>query len=466
MPLPNTTADATNGAAAADMRRIAVIGAGYVGLTAAACLALLGHRVVCADTDVGKVDRLRGGRVDIHEPLLANLVTAGLSTGLLSFAVGITDAIAAVGRVDVVLVCVPTPSSPDGSLDLSTLRAVIIELGTTLAPGRVISVNSTVPAHEFPCLESWLGRHDLGLVSNPEFLRKGRAVEDFLRPDRIVVGARDSAAAHQVAELYARLDAPILFTDPVSAALIKNVANGYLAMRLSYVNAISQLCDRVGGNTLDVVNGMGYDQRIGRAYLRPGPGWGGPSLPKDTSALLHMSDDLDFEFPLLRATIETNDRQTAHVLAKIRLAATGTPTGVLTEVRVGMLGLAFKPGTDDLHCSPALRIATELARAGARVVGQDPAVRIPAAVDNELCSVVEDPYQVARNAHVVAVVTDWPEFAVLDWSRIATLMTGRAVVDACDSLDPKIVVAAGLDYLCMGRGSTMRPELPASGGVR
>ncbi|HVV19810.1 MAG TPA: nucleotide sugar dehydrogenase, partial [Pseudonocardiaceae bacterium] len=287
-------------------RRIAVIGTGYVGLTTGACLASLGHRVVCADVDENKVERLRRGEVDIMEPGLPELVAEGLAAGRLTFTVGATSALTEMeGGPEVVFLCVPTPMGVGGLADLTAVESVIDEIGARLSPRSVVVNKSTVPVGTAERTAELLGRDDVAVVSNPEFLREGAAVHDFLNPDRIVVGSVSQDAAERVASLYARLGAPTVLTDAASAELVKYAANCFLAMKLSYINSVAELCERLGANISDVTEGMGYDRRIGQSSMSPGPGWGGSCLPKDTEAMLQVADSADYEFRLLRATIDT-----------------------------------------------------------------------------------------------------------------------------------------------------------------
>ncbi|SFJ56932.1 UDPglucose 6-dehydrogenase [Amycolatopsis sacchari] len=279
-------------------------------------------------------------------------------------------------------------------------------------------------------------------MANPEFLREGTAVADFLNPDRIVVGADDEAAAQWVAGLYADLAAPSVVTDAASAELVKYAANCFLAMKLSYVNAIAELCERLGADIESVTEGMGYDRRIGRSFLKPGPGWGGSCLPKDTHALVQVAESVGFDFSLLSAAIQENIAQRDRIVAKIA----GT-VGTLAGARIGVLGLAFKAGTSDLRDSPALSVTAMLAAHGAEVTAYDPAVggELPG------MRVVDDPYQTAKGADALVVLTEWDEFRRLDWNYVAELMHGDSVVDTRNLLDPRSVLAAGLSWLGLGR---------------
>jgi UDPglucose 6-dehydrogenase len=435
-------------------RRIVVIGTGYVGLTTGACLASLGHRVVCADVDEAKVDRLRHGRVDIMEPGLPELVNEGQLAGRLSFVVGARAAIEAVeGGPEVVFLCVPTPMGVGGLADLSAVESVADEVGSLLAPRTVVVNKSTVPVGTAQRTAELLGRSDVAVVSNPEFLREGAAVHDFLHPDRIVVGSASQDAAERVASLYARLGAPTVLTDAASAELVKYAANCFLAMKLSYINSITELCERLGADICDVTEGMGYDRRIGQSSLSPGPGWGGSCLPKDTEAMLQVADFADYEFRLLRATIDTNTRQRQRMVEKVRLAVTGQRGGSLSHTRIAVLGLTFKAGTDDLRDSPALAVSALLKQAGADLVGYDPALTQDAGGRGELdaITVVDDPYLAAKDAEALVVLTEWPEFRTLDWAKLATVVSRPIVVDLRNLLDADVLRRAGFEWTGLGK---------------
>ncbi|HEX3788986.1 MAG TPA: UDP-glucose/GDP-mannose dehydrogenase family protein [Pseudonocardiaceae bacterium] len=429
-------------------RSVAVIGTGYVGLTTGACLASLGHQVICADREQTKVDQLRRGEVPILEPRLPELVTGGLAAGRLRFVV---DPVEAVRDAEVVYLCLPTPMGVGGVADLSAVESVLDQIRDILPTGCVVVNKSTVPVGTAARTQDLLGRTDIGVVSNPEFLREGSAVHDFLNPDRIVVGSDQQDAAERVAALYARLGAPAVLTDAASAELVKYAANCFLAMKLSYVNAIAELCERLGANVRDVTEGMGHDRRIGQAFLSPGPGWGGSCLPKDVHALLQVSDSADFEFRLLRATIDTNTRQFQRIVDKVRLAVTGSRQGSLSKIRIGLLGLTFKAGTDDLRDSPALVVAALLRQAGAELVGYDPAIP----EDSDLpgltgITVVGDPVAAAKDADALVVLTEWAEFRGLDWPALAGVVGRAIVVDTRNLLDPDVASRAGFCYHGLG----------------
>jgi UDPglucose 6-dehydrogenase len=454
-------------------RRIAVVGTGYVGLTTGACLASLGHRVLCADVDGAKVERLRSGRIDIREPGLPEMVGETMAAGRLSFVLGARAALAAFERdgapVEVLFICVPTPMGIGGIADLAAVEAVVEEVRDVLPPGAIVVNKSTVPVGTAERTAELLDRPDVAVVSNPEFLREGSGVGDFLHPDRIIVGSDAQDAAERVAALYARLGAPTVLTDWASAEMIKYAANCFIATKLSYVNAIAELCERLGADVMDVTEGLGYDKRIGQSYLSPGPGWGGSCLPKDTSALLQLSDSVDFEFRLLRAAIETNTRQSRRIVEKICSAVTGKRTGSLSRKRIALLGIAFKAGTSDLRDSPALAVAALLRQAGADLQAFDPAIAAAdSPLDGELLTVVDDPYVAAKDADALVILTEWPEFRALDWPRLAAAARSPLVVDTRNLVDPDVLRRAGFSWVGVGRAPrTAGPAVAAeSEGVR
>ena len=419
--------------------RVAVVGAGYVGLTTGACLAAMGHRVVCTDVDEDRVAQLCSGRVPFHEPGLPAVVGRGLDSGRLSFAVGST---AAAAEADLVFLCLPTPTLADGSVDIELVKKVAVEIGPHLRTGAVVVTKSTVPMGSSRTVAEVLGRPDVAVASNPEFLREGTAVDDFMNPDRVVVGADDRAAAARVAALYEPLSAPILITDPSSAELIKYATNAFLATKLSFVNAVAVICEEVGADIAAVLEGMSADPRVGVNFMQPGPGWGGSCLPKDSRALVALAAGAGYDFPLLRGAIAQNDGQFDRVAGKVadRVALDGA--------RIGLLGLAFKAGTDDTRASPALEIARRLVASGAEVRAYDPVVT---AVDMAGVTVESDPYEACRGAGAVVVATEWPELAGLDPARMAEVMAGLHVIDARGILDRDAWRDCGFTYQGIGR---------------
>ncbi|MGW5820677.1 UDP-glucose dehydrogenase family protein [Streptomyces noursei] len=424
-----------------------MIGTGYVGLTTGACLASLGHRVVCADADPHKVERLRQARVDILEPDLPGTVRDALDADLLEFT---GDTAAAVAEAEVVFLCLPTPMGAGGAADLAAVEAVAGQIRDVLPTGCVVVNKSTVPVGTGERVAALLGRADVAVVSNPEFLREGRAVHDFLHPDRIVIGAADQDAARRVADLYAGLDAPLVLTDPASAELTKYAANFFLAMKLSFANNLATVCERFGADISDVTEGIGRDPRIGSAFLRPGPGWGGSCLPKDTHALLTACDQAGVDFPLLSATIETNVTHQRQLVERVT-AACGGADGSLRGVRIALYGLTFKAGTSDLRDSPALAVARLLRERGAELIGYDPALREERPDLSDLVDLVGDPVRAADGAAVCVVLTEWPELRDLDWAAIAARMAGHEVHDFRNLLDADRLARAGLSWQGIGR---------------
>jgi UDPglucose 6-dehydrogenase len=434
---------------------LAVIGTGYVGLTTGACLAHLGFHVVCADIDADKVARLEAGEIPIVEDGLDKLVADAVAAGRLRFVVGAANA---AGDAEIVFLCVPTPQDDDGSADLSYIQAAAREIAPVLQPNAVVVNKSTVPVGSTRVVERVLERGDVAVVSNPEFLREGTAVHDFLHPDRVVIGGDDPAAAARVAALYQDLDTHILITDAASAETIKYAANGFLAMKISFVNAVAALCEAVGADVHHVIEGIGSDQRIGRAFLRPGPGWGGSCFPKDSRALVSIAANHGYDFSMMRGVIAVNDEQRERMVRKIVTAAgrdaglTGQP---LAGVSLAVLGLTFKAGTDDMRESPSLAIIAELRDLGATIRAYDPTASgsLDHVQQRHLAGIelAADPYAAATDVDVVVLLTEWPEFAHVDLDRLTEVMRGRAIVDTRNLLDPAAVKARGLTYDGVGR---------------
>jgi UDPglucose 6-dehydrogenase len=426
------------------MAEIAVVGAGYVGLTTAACFSHLGHRVVCADIDVERVESLSRGEVPIVEQGLDAVVREGLDSGRLSFVVGASEA---ARQGEFVYLAVPTPQGADGSADLSYIEGAAREIGPVLAPEAVVINKSTVPVGSTGVVERALARSDVYVVSNPEFLREGSAVQDFLHPDRVVIGADDQSAAIRVAALYVGVPAPLMVTDPASAETIKYASNAFLATKLSFINAVATICEQVGADVNDVVLGMGYDKRIGHDFLRPGPGYGGSCFPKDTSALVRIAEDAGYDFGLLRSAMAVNEEQFDRVAAKIADLVGGDLTGR----RIALWGLTFKARTDDRRESPALHVARRLLAAGAELRAHDPTV-----ADGPLDELPEllassDPYAACEGAEALVVLTEWDEFRWLDFDKVAAVMAAARVMDTRNLLERSALVRRGFDYVGLGR---------------
>ncbi len=431
---------------------VVVVGTGYVGLTTGVCLAHLGHRVTCCDIDERKIDSLQAGRIPIVEAGLEELMSDAVAGGRLEFALGNDPA---VRTADVVFLCVPTPQDDDGSADLTYVRAAAVEIGPLLPPGAVVVNKSTVPVGSFHLVGEALGRDDVSVVSNPEFLREGTSVNDFLHPDRIVIGAEHDEAAKRVAALYESIDTEVVFTDPTSAETIKYASNGFLATKVSFINSVAALCEHIGADIAAVAAGVGLDHRIGSQFLRPGPGWGGSCFPKDSRALVSIARDHGYDFSLMRGVIDINEQQYARMIHKVMAAVDRYGHDRLDGLVVAALGLTFKAGTDDLRESPALRVLDTLAERGAIIRAYDPtttgeldAHRAERLAEFELVGSVK---QAAQGADVLVVLTEWPEFATIDLQAVSTAMRGAAVVDCRNLLVPFEVRAAGLNYTGVGR---------------
>ncbi|MGV0604258.1 UDP-glucose dehydrogenase family protein [Mycolicibacterium sp. XJ1904] len=426
--------------------RVGVIGAGYVGLTSAVCLAERGHHTVCVDIDAGRVEQLRSGFPLLDEPGLAELLRHGLDSGTLKFTVEYPD----LADCDVVFICVPTPSRSDGSADLSAVDAAVEQLASVLRPGSVLVLKSTVPVGTTRRAEKRVRHAEIRAVSNPEFLRESHAVYDFRNPDRIVIGADDDEAAHLVSRVYGN-HAQIFRMSPESAELAKYASNAFLAVKISYANSLAPLCARMGADIADVTRCMGADVRIGPHFLQPGPGWGGSCLPKDTAAILHTGRVAGVDLPEVESARSTNAAQSARIASTLGRSM-ATPLG---RARITALGLTFKAGTSDLRDSPALTICADLGRTGAQVTGYDP--RLPAMDQARLRGssivAVDDPYLAAKDADAIVVLTEWPEFRELDWALIAEHAPGAVVVDTRNLLDAALLTEAGMTYLGNGTPS-------------
>jgi len=418
---------------------IAVIGTGYVGLTTGACFAHLGHRVICADIDQRKVDQLNRGEIPIHEAGLEEIVRDAVDAGNLSFVHGSEHA---VGDAEFVYLCVPTPQSTDGSADLSYLTAAAEQISPHLQSGTVVVNKSTVPVGSTLLVERALGRADIPVVSNPEFLREGTAVDDFLNPDRVVIGSDDQVAAGRVASLYLGVRAPIMVTDPASAETCKYAANAFLATKLSFTNAIAAVCEAVGADVNDVLLGMGYDHRIGHEFLRPGPGWGGSCFPKDSKAIISIAEDAGYDFALMRGVVEVNLEQFDRIVRKVEAV---TP---LEGVTIGVLGIAFKAGTDDTRESPAIEVMRRLVAKGATVRAYDPAVDT---LDLDGVEVVGDAYAACEGVSAIVVATEWDEFKWLDLDKVGGLVRERNIIDARNLLDRGALKRRNFTYQGVGR---------------
>jgi UDPglucose 6-dehydrogenase len=434
------------------MTPICVVGGGgYVGLGYAVALAELGHQVIGLDIDAARVERLNLGESPIYETGLPEMLQRNLEAGRLHFTTNYAEA---VPGSEIVFLCTGTPSLSDGEADLRQVRAAAASIGAHLQPGTsTIVVNkSTMPVGTAELVASIIGEHApadaaFAVVSNPEFLREGRVLHDILHPDRVVLGGDDPAALATVTDLYAPLGAPIMSTDHRSAELIKYAANAFLATKISFINDIARLCERLGADVTVVADGIGADERIGPRFLHAGIGFGGSCFPKDIGALTRMAEGAGLHPGLLRAVMEIN-----HDAGRRFVARADELLGGLDGCEIGVWGLAFKEGTDDLRDSPAVAVIEMLQERGASVRAHDPAALANAAARLTGVALCDDPYAAAAGADAVALCTPWPAYAAIDFTRLKRAMRGDLVLDGRNVLDPETVRASGLRYEGIGRG--------------
>lgn len=444
---------------------IAIVGTGYVGLVSGACFADFGHQVTCVDLNPERVEGLRRGEVPFFEPGLAEMVQRQARLKRLRFTTNLGDAMAG---AQVAFLAVGTPESSNGEADLSQVLAVASDLVQYMDRYRVIVTKSTVPVGTGATLQR-LFREKLGtnaefdIVSNPEFLREGSAISDFMRPDRVVIGTGSERAAAVMREIYRPLfliETPLVFTTIETSEMVKYASNAFLAVKISFMNEVANLCDQTGADVHVVAKGMGLDKRIGSKFLHPGPGFGGSCFPKDTRALAFLGDRHGAQQSIVHAAIAANERQIAVALEKIKKA-----TGGLQGARVAILGLAFKPNTSDVRESPAVYLCKALAEAGATVQAHDPVAQDEAA--HALAGVtgisfMNDAYEASTGADAVVIVTEWNEFRNLDLERVRAAVRRPVIVDLRNVLDPVHVFAQGFSYYCTGRGTIARaPETAA-----
>jgi UDPglucose 6-dehydrogenase len=447
---------------------VCVLGTGYVGLVTGACLAEIGHHVVCMDDDAAKVEVLRRGGMPIYEPHLEGMVQRAVAAGRLQFTGAVAEA---VREAAVIFICVNTPPLPDGGADLSYVEAAVRRIAEHATGPTLITEKSTVPIQTGARIQQTLaiyGRRpgvSFDVASNPEFTREGMAVEDFLHPDRIVVGVSTAQAEQTLRALYGPIvtgrfrcpihpdcrqdrEVPVLVTDIPSAELIKHASNSFLALKISFANALADVCERAGGDILQVVTGVGLDRRIGRAFLHAGIGFGGSCFPKDLQAFVKIAEQSGYDFALLKEVARINQGRRELVLGKLRQAL-----WILRGKRIGLLGLAFKPHTDDVREAPALALARRLLAEGAEVRGYDPQAAAKAAQALPALSLCPDPYALATQAEALVLCTEWPEFTTLDWARLKSLMVRPLLLDGRNALDRERLLALGFEYLGIGRNA-------------
>lgn len=432
--------------------RVAMIGTGYVGLVSGACFAEFGHYVTCIDKNAEKIALLQDGHVPIYEPGLDAIIERNVREGRLDFATELTDA---VREADVVFIAVGTPSRRgDGHADLSYVFAAAEEIAAAMDGFTVVVTKSTVPVGTGDEVEAVIAKTrpdaEFAVVSNPEFLREGAAIEDFKRPDRVVVGVEDDRAREAMRELYRPLflnETPILFTERRTSELIKYAANAFLAMKITFINEIADLCEAVGANVQQVAKGIGLDNRIGSKFLHAGPGYGGSCFPKDTLALVRTAEEAGAPIRLVETTVSVNDARKARMAEKIITAAGGSVDGKT----VGVLGLTFKPNTDDMREAPSLAIVPALQKAGATIRAYDPAGLEEAEKLLHGVEFVTGPYQCAQGADLLVIITEWNEFRALDLDRVREGLSAPIIVDLRNIYDPRDMEQRGFQYVSVGR---------------
>ncbi len=434
--------------------QIAMIGTGYVGLVSGACFADFGHQVACVDKDAAKITGLHAGKMPIWEPGLEALVTANAERGRLTFTTSIAEGVAG---AEAVFIAVGTPARRgDGHADLTFVFDAVRELAKVMAPGTVVVTKSTVPVGTGDRIEAILAEEGVtgaAVASNPEFLREGAAIADFKHPDRIVVGAEDERAREVLKEIYRPLflnRAPILFTGRRTAELTKYAANAFLAVKISFINEIADLCEAVDADVQDIARGIGLDNRIGPKFLHAGPGYGGSCFPKDTLALLKTAEDAGVAQRIVATTVSVNDARKARMVERVELQLGGDVAGK----RIAVLGLAFKPNTDDMRDAPSIPLIEGLVERGAAVAAYDPVARHQAEQVLKGVEFAPDAYAAASDADALVIVTEWDEFRALDLAKLAGSMRGRALIDLRNVYDRVDVERAGLSYQGVGRGKS------------
>ena len=441
--------------------KICVVGSGYVGLVTGACLADFGMTVTGVDKDAAKIAALERGEIPIYEPGLEEIVEKNVKAGRLKFT---TELAPAIREAKAVFIAVGTPPLPDGRADLSFVRQVAEAIGDNLNGYKVVITKSTVPVGTGQMVEKVVreksgGSHDFAVVSNPEFLREGSALEDFYRPDRVVIGARTQRAVDVMLEIYAPLKAagvPFVVANIESSEMIKYASNGFLAAKITFVNEIAELCERAGADVEVVARGMGLDNRINPKFLHPGPGYGGSCFPKDTSAIAQIAEEHGMSFEIIDAVLSANERVRQRMVPKIE-----TAFGGLAGKTVALLGLAFKGDTDDMRESPAIPIVEGLVKAGARVRAYDPAAMEQARAVMPPIDYCADPYEAATGADGLVIATEWNQFRALELDQLKQLLRRPLIVDLRNLYEPERVAAAGFRYVSIGRAEARPEGMPA-----
>ena len=428
--------------------RIAVAGAGYVGLVTAACLAELGNEVICVDIDEDKIGKLNSGIIPIYEPCLDELVAKNKKEKRLGFS---SDLKGAIRKSEIIFICVGTPPKENGEADLSYVEDVALTIAEAMDSYKVIVEKSTVPVETGEKVAKSIKNYnvhkaDFDVVSNPEFLREGSAVNDFMHPDRIVIGSESEKANKIMKELYSPLKSPVIFTDIKSAEIIKHASNSFLATKISFINAIANICELSGADIEKVAEGMGFDKRIGKAFLNAGIGYGGFCFPKDAEAFIRIAEKLGYDFELLKAVQEINNSQRKHFTKKIEKSL-----WIVNGKTIGVLGLSFKPNTDDMRFAPSIDIIAELQREGARIKVYDPKAMEKAKSILKNVVYCSNPYDAAKDSDALVIITEWDEFKNLDFKRIKSLMKHPLIIDGRNIYKPEDVKKESFAYISIGR---------------
>lgn len=434
---------------------VLVIGTGYVGLVTGLCFAKLGHKVTCVDKDSDKIARLQRGQAPIYEPGLEELLQEQMAANMVTF----TTAVPVPNDADIALIAVGTPALASGEADLSAVFAAVEELACKLPRNAVLGTKSTVPVGTALRIQKRLAaasRTDISVVSVPEFLREGSAVEDTFHPHRLVFGVMDQRGRDVLSALHAGLEAPIVITDTSTAEMIKYASNAFLATKISFINEIANICERTGADVSQVAHGMGLDPRIGPSFLRAGLGYGGSCFPKDTRALVNIAGQANYDFQLLKAVVEVNQRQRLEPIRRLH-----EWLGNLHGRFITLLGVSFKPGTDDVRESPAIDLYAALVTEGAQVRLVDPVVHSISDQFGRIVDVYSDPYQALEGADAAILVTEWPEFTALDWARVVRAMRCPFLFDGRNVLNPEEMRQAGMILANIGRRARLLVEVNA-----
>lgn len=430
------------------MANILVVGSGHVGLVTGACLADLGNSAICMDDDNEKIEGLKKGIMPFYEPELEEIVQRNVKVNRLSFTTRVEEG---VKQAEIIFICVGTPQRPGGEADLSYVETASKRIAAAMDGYKVIVEKSTVPVRTGGWVKRTIelnnsGKMDFDVVSNPEFLREGKAIYDFMHPDRIVVGVESERAAKMMTELYQPLNAPLIVTNIETAELIKHVSNVFLALKISYINAVASICEKVGADVVKVAEGMGYDKRIGREFLDAGVGYGGYCLPKDLAAFIKIAEEVGYDFELLKAIQRINEGQQDLIVKKIKNALWN-----LNNKTIAILGLSFKPDTDDMREAPSIAIVAKLQEEGAKIKAYDPqAMEVAKKILPDI-TYCDTPYQAAKDSDALIIITEWDEFKNLDLLKVKKLLKQPVIIDGRNIFDPSQMKELGFSYHGVGR---------------